>query len=264
MRGARPRRHRRVRRRRPRRLGEHPRQLRDRRRGPGHDRRRRARRDRPRDRRRRSLPPGHDRALPRHRLRTRSAPATPSSSTPAAGGVGLLLSQIASGAGRPRARHDRRPPRRRTPLAREAGAARGAALPGDDLADRVRDLTDGEGVAVRLRRRRRVTFDASLASLRRRGMLVLYGAASGPVPPVDPQRLNRAGSLYLTRPKLHGYTAPAPSSPPARRRCSPRSPPAPLARPHRPPLPAGRRRAGPPRPRGPPDDRQGASLLASR
>ena len=53
----------------------------------------------------------------------------------------------------------------------------------------------------------RDTFDASLASVRRRGTLVLFGAASGPVPPVDPQRLNRAGSVYLTRPKLHHYTA---------------------------------------------------------
>jgi NADPH2:quinone reductase len=51
------------------------------------------------------------------------------------------------------------------------------------------------------------TFDASLASLRRRGMLALFGAASGPVPPVDPQRLNAAGSLFLTRPKLADYVA---------------------------------------------------------
>ncbi len=49
------------------------------------------------------------------------------------------------------------------------------------------------------------TFDASLAAVARRGMLVLYGAASGPVPPVDPQRLNAAGSLFLTRPKLFDY-----------------------------------------------------------
>ena len=48
---------------------------------------------------------------------------------------------------------------------------------------------------------------ASLASLRRRGTLVVFGAASGPVPPVDPQRLNAAGSVYLTRPKLADYVA---------------------------------------------------------
>jgi NADPH2:quinone reductase len=46
------------------------------------------------------------------------------------------------------------------------------------------------------------TFDASLASLAVRGTLALFGAASGPVPPVDPQRLNAAGSVYLTRPSL--------------------------------------------------------------
>ncbi len=53
----------------------------------------------------------------------------------------------------------------------------------------------------------RATFDASLAALRRRGMLALFGAASGAVPPVDPQRLNAGGSLFLTRPTLKHYTA---------------------------------------------------------
>ena len=48
----------------------------------------------------------------------------------------------------------------------------------------------------------RSTFDASLASLAVRGTLALFGASSGPVPPVDPQRLNAAGSVYLTRPSL--------------------------------------------------------------
>jgi len=51
------------------------------------------------------------------------------------------------------------------------------------------------------------TFDDSLAALRPRGMMVLYGAASGPVPPVDPQRLNTGGSLFLTRPTLGHYVA---------------------------------------------------------
>jgi NADPH2:quinone reductase len=52
----------------------------------------------------------------------------------------------------------------------------------------------------------RTTFDGSLATLRPRGIMVLYGAASGPVPPVDPQRLNSGGSLFLTRPSLVHYT----------------------------------------------------------
>ena len=93
-------------------------------------------------------------------------------------------------------------------LARGAGAAevlRSDEV--DDLAAAVRDLTGGDGVAVAFDGVGRDTFDASLASLRRRGTLVLYGAASGPVPPVDPQRLNRAGSVYLTRPTLHHYVA---------------------------------------------------------
>jgi len=71
----------------------------------------------------------------------------------------------------------------------------------------VRDLTGGAGVAVAYDSVGATTFDGSLAALRRRGTLVLFGAASGPVPPVDPQRLNRAGSAYLTRPKLYDYVA---------------------------------------------------------
>jgi NADPH2:quinone reductase len=51
------------------------------------------------------------------------------------------------------------------------------------------------------------TFDDSLAALRPRGMMVLYGAASGPVPPFDPQRLNTGGSLFLTRPTMVHYVA---------------------------------------------------------
>ena len=51
------------------------------------------------------------------------------------------------------------------------------------------------------------TFEASLASLRRRGLLALYGAASGPVPPLDLQRLNAAGSVFVTRPSLPHHLA---------------------------------------------------------
>jgi NADPH2:quinone reductase len=75
----------------------------------------------------------------------------------------------------------------------------------DDLAAAVRDASDG-GVHVAYDGVGKSTFDASMASLRRRGMLVLFGAASGPVPPVDPQRLNSGGSLFLTRPTLKHYT----------------------------------------------------------
>ena len=77
----------------------------------------------------------------------------------------------------------------------------------DDLAGEVRQLNGGQGVAAVYDGVGAATFDASLASLRPRGMLALYGAASGPVPPVDPQRLNSAGSVFLTRPKLADYVA---------------------------------------------------------
>jgi NADPH2:quinone reductase len=123
----------------------------------------------------------------------------------AAGGVGLLLTQLAVARGaRVLATVSTA---EKAELARGAGAAevlRSDEV--DDLAAAVRDLTGGAGVAVAFDGVGRDTFDASLASLRRRGTLVLYGAASGPVPPVDPQRLNRAGSVYLTRPTLHHYT----------------------------------------------------------
>jgi NADPH2:quinone reductase len=76
----------------------------------------------------------------------------------------------------------------------------------DDLAGAVRDLVPG-GVHVAYDGVGQATFEASLAALRRRGMLVLYGAASGPVPPFDLQRLNPAGSLFVTRPTIGDYTA---------------------------------------------------------
>jgi NADPH:quinone reductase len=77
----------------------------------------------------------------------------------------------------------------------------------DDLAGEVRRLTDGRGVDVAYDGVGKDTFDASLASLRPRGMLVLFGASSGQVPPFDIQRLNRGGSLFLTRPMLAHHLA---------------------------------------------------------
>jgi NADPH:quinone reductase len=76
----------------------------------------------------------------------------------------------------------------------------------DDLAAAVRDLAP-DGVQVVFDGVGKATFEASLASLRRRGMLALFGAASGQVPPFDLQRLNRAGSLFVTRPTLAHYVA---------------------------------------------------------
>ena len=74
-----------------------------------------------------------------------------------------------------------------------------------DLAEAVREAAGG-GVDVAYDGVGQATFDASLASLRRRGMLVLFGGASGQVPPFDLQRLNSGGSLFLTRPTLAHYT----------------------------------------------------------
>src|SRR5262249_5113540 len=73
-------------------------------------------------------------------------------------------------------------------------------------AGEARRLTDGRGVAAVYDGVGKDTFDGSLASLRPRGTMALYGGSSGPVPPLDPQRLNAGGSLYLTRPSLGHYT----------------------------------------------------------
>lgn len=75
-----------------------------------------------------------------------------------------------------------------------------------DVVTEVRRLTGGEGVPVVYDGVGAATFDASLACVRTRGMLVLFGQSSGVVPPFDPQRLNAAGSVYLTRPSLGHYT----------------------------------------------------------
>ncbi|MFC5138757.1 quinone oxidoreductase family protein [Actinomycetospora rhizophila] len=120
----------------------------------------------------------------------------------AAGGMGLLLCQMARSLGARVIATTSSP--EKDALAREAGADETLRY-SDDLPDRVRALTGGEGVAVVYDGVGASTFDASLASLRIRGVLALYGAASGPVPPVDPQRLNSAGSVYLTRPSLHWH-----------------------------------------------------------
>src|SRR6202008_2056073 len=70
----------------------------------------------------------------------------------------------------------------------------------EEFGARVRELTDGNGVVAVYDGVGKTTFDASLAALAVRGTLALFGAASGPVPPLDPQRLNAAGSVYLPRP----------------------------------------------------------------
>ncbi|WP_022918690.1 quinone oxidoreductase family protein [Ruania albidiflava] len=130
--------------------------------------------------------------------------------TAGAGGVGLLLTQLAVAAG---ARVITTvSTAEKEELSRGAGAwavIRYTEL--DDLTTelpaRVRELTHGVGVDVAYDGVGKDTFDASLASVRTRGMLVLFGGASGQVPPFDLQRLNRAGSLFVTRPTLAHYIA---------------------------------------------------------
>ncbi|WP_194824625.1 quinone oxidoreductase [Nocardia sp. XZ_19_231] len=120
-----------------------------------------------------------------------------------AGGVGLLLTQMAVAKGARVITTVSTDAKEK--LSREAGATEVLRYD-DDLAARVRDLTDGIGVAAVYDGVGASTFEASLASLRVRGTLALFGAASGAVPPFDPQRLNPAGSLWLTRPSLGAYT----------------------------------------------------------
>ncbi|WP_232667236.1 quinone oxidoreductase family protein [Pseudonocardia sp. TRM90224] len=124
----------------------------------------------------------------------------------AAGGAGLLLTQLATAKG---ARViGTVSTAEKEELARGAGAAEVIRYTEvDDLAAEVKKLNGGEGVAAVYDSVGRTTFDASLASLRMRGMLVLFGASSGPVPPLDPQVLNRGGSLFLTRPTLFHHIA---------------------------------------------------------
>ncbi|WP_433331039.1 quinone oxidoreductase family protein [Spirillospora sp. CA-294931] len=122
----------------------------------------------------------------------------------AAGGVGLLLTQLSKHLGaRVIATVSTS---EKGKLAQDAGADE--VLVGyDGFSDKVRALTSGKGVAAVYDGIGAPTFEGSLASLRQRGTLALYGAAGGPVPPFDPQALNRAGSLFLTRPSLAHHLA---------------------------------------------------------
>ncbi|WP_350004565.1 quinone oxidoreductase [Pseudarthrobacter sp. WHRI 8279] len=118
-----------------------------------------------------------------------------------AGGVGLLLIQLLKARGAEVITTVSTDAKEQ--LAREAGADH--VLRYEGFAGRVRDITSGTGADVVYDGVGKDTFDGSLAALRVRGMLVLFGAASGPVPPVDPQRLNAGGSLFLTRPTMGHY-----------------------------------------------------------
>ncbi|PRW65260.1 quinone oxidoreductase family protein [Actinopolyspora mortivallis] len=123
----------------------------------------------------------------------------------AAGGMGLLLTQWITARGGTVVGTVSTPEKER--LARQAGAAEIIRYTERDIVEGVRAATEGSGVHVVYDGVGRDTFEASLSCLRPRGTLALFGAASGPVPPFDPQRLNSAGSLFLTRPTLAHHLA---------------------------------------------------------
>ncbi|MET3806443.1 NADPH2:quinone reductase [Nakamurella sp. UYEF19] len=120
-----------------------------------------------------------------------------------AGGVGLLLTQIAKIKGA-------------TVITTVSNSAKGELSTGagadhvlvgyEGFPEAVRELTGGTGVLAVYDGVGKDTFDGSLASLARRGTMVLFGGSSGQVPPFDPQRLNSGGSLSLTRPTLVDFT----------------------------------------------------------
>ncbi len=122
-----------------------------------------------------------------------------------AGGVGLLLIQMAKRLG---ARvFATVSTEEKAALARAAGADEAILYTREDFAARVRELTGGVGLPVVYDSVGKTTFDGSLACLRPRGTLVLYGGSSGAVPPFDLIQLSARGSLYVTRPTLKDYTA---------------------------------------------------------
>ena len=123
----------------------------------------------------------------------------------AAGGVGLLLCQIAKLRG---ARvigtvsTDEK-----AKLAREAGADETIIYTRQDFEAEVKRMTNGKGVQVVYDAVGKTTWDKSLNSLAPRGLIALYGQSSGPIGQIDPQIFNAKGSLFLTRPSLGHYTA---------------------------------------------------------
>jgi NADPH2:quinone reductase len=123
----------------------------------------------------------------------------------AAGGVGLLLVQMARAIGARvigTASSDEK-----AKLAREAGADEVIVFTRQDFESEVKRLTGGKGVDVVYDGVGNATFEKNLNVMRLRGMLVLYGMSSGPVPPVDPAKLSEKGSLYMARTTLAHFTA---------------------------------------------------------
>lgn len=123
----------------------------------------------------------------------------------AAGGVGLLLIQIARRMGAKVI--GTVSTSEKAALATSAGAEHTILYTDTDFEQEVRKITGGEGVDVVYDSVGKTTFEKGLNCLKRRGTMVLFGQSSGPVPPFDPNVLNSKGSLYLTRPGLGHYIA---------------------------------------------------------
>ncbi len=121
----------------------------------------------------------------------------------AAGGVGLLLTQMIKRAGGTVVATTSSPAK--AVLARQAGADHVTTY--EEFPRVVREVTGGRGADVVFDGVGQATFDAGLTALRPRGMMVLFGGSSGQVPPFDLQRLNSGGSLFVTRPTLAHYVA---------------------------------------------------------
>jgi NADPH2:quinone reductase len=121
----------------------------------------------------------------------------------AAGGVGSILVQWLGAIGATVIAHAGSP--EKAEHARTLGAAHSLACPMDQLADTVRRLTDGAGVATVFDGIGKASWDASLGSVARRGLIVSYGNASGAVPPFEMLALMRAGSIFVTRPTMADY-----------------------------------------------------------
>ena len=123
----------------------------------------------------------------------------------AAGGVGLLLTQVAHKIG---ARIiGTTSTDEKAKFAREAGADEIVLYTKEDFQEAARRITGGEGVSVVYDSVGKTTFLKSLDSLRPRGYMVLFGGSSGPAPTIDPMILNPKGSLFLTRPTLGNYVS---------------------------------------------------------
>ena len=123
----------------------------------------------------------------------------------AAGGVGLLLCQLAKMRGATVI--GTVGTEEKAELAKGVGADEVIIYTEQDFVEETERITNGEGVDVVYDSVGKDTFDDSLDVLRPRGYMVLFGASSGPVPPLDPQILNQKGGLFLTRPALAHYTA---------------------------------------------------------